>query len=83
MSQESGATLNELLTDIVRARADLQRRRRIRLATRLDVGLARQHLVDALRTYDAALHARGAPTPYRLRDELRLLESLDRRDLSG
>jgi len=79
----STATLNEMLTEVVRARADLQRRRRIRLATRLDLGLARQRLVEALRAYDAALHASGAPTPYRLRDELRLLESLDRRDGRG
>ena len=39
--------------------------------------------VEALRAYDAALDANGTPTPYRLRDQLRLLESLDRRDMSG
>ena len=51
-------------------------------ATRIDLGAARHRLVDALRAYDAALDASGAPTPYRLRDELRLLEAIDRRDLS-
>jgi hypothetical protein len=80
---QTANSLNELLTDVVLARADLQRRRRVRLATRLDLGAARQRLVAALRAYDAALDANGTPTPYRLRDELRLLESLDRRDITG
>ena len=80
---QTTGSLNELLTDVMLARADLQRRRKVRLATRLDLGIARQRLVEALRAYDAALDANGTPTPYRLRDELRLLESLDRRDLSG
>jgi hypothetical protein len=80
---QSAVSLNELLTDVVLARADLQRRRKIRLATRLDLGAARQRLVEALRAYDAALDANGSPTPYKLRDELRLLESLDRRDITG
>jgi hypothetical protein len=75
-------SLNDLLTDVVLARTDLQRRRRIRMATRHDLGTAQHRLVDALRAYDAALDAKGAPMPYRLRDELRLLEALDRRDLS-
>jgi hypothetical protein len=78
---QSAVSLNELLTDVVLARADLQRRRKVRLATRLDLGAARLRLVEALRAYDAALDANGSPTPYKLRDELRLLESLDRRDI--
>jgi hypothetical protein len=73
----SADSLNELLTDVVLARADLQRHRRVRTTTRLDLGSATHRLVQALRAYDAALDASGAPTPYRLRDELRLLESLD------
>jgi hypothetical protein len=78
---QTAGSLNELLTDVVLARADLQRRRRVRTSTRIDLGAARHRLVDALRAYDAALDANGAPTPYRLRDELRLLEAIDGRDL--
>ena len=71
-------SLRELLTDIVQARGALHRERRMRPVIRLDLGIAQHRLVVALRAYESALTQDGAPMPYRLRDELRLLESLDR-----
>ncbi len=71
-------SLRDLLTDVVRARGALHRERRQRPAARLDLGLAQHRLVVALQAYECALTRDGAPMPYRLRDELRLLESLDR-----
>ena len=47
---------------------------------RLDLDSAQCRLADALRAYEAALGADGAPVPYRLRDELRLLDALGRPD---
>ena len=78
-----GSSLQDLFSDVVLARADLQRKRRVRLITRLDLGTARHRLADALRAYESALGATGAPMPYRLRDELRLLDALDRPDRGG
>ena len=71
-------SLRDLLTDVVVARGALNRERRQRPITRLDLGVAQHRLVVALRAYECALTEDGAPMPYRLRDELRLLESLDR-----
>jgi hypothetical protein len=70
-------SLRDLLTDVVVARVALHSERRQRPVTRLDLGLAQHRLVVALRAYECALTKDGAPMPYRLRDELRLLESLD------
>ena len=71
------ASLRDLLTDVVLARVALHRERRQRPVTRLDLGMAQHRLVVALRAYECALTEDGAPMPYRLRDELRLLEPLD------
>ena len=76
--QTANSSLRDLLTDVVVARGALHRERRQRPVTRLDLGLAQHRLVVALRAYESALTQDGAPMPYRLRDELRLLESLDR-----
>ena len=76
--QTANSSLRDLLTDVVAARGALHRERRQRPVTRLDLGLAQHRLVVALRAYESALTQDGAPMPYRLRDELRLLESLDR-----
>jgi hypothetical protein len=75
--ETANGSLRDLLTDVVLARGALHRERRQRPVTRLDVGLAQHRLVLALRAYESALTQDGAPMPYRLRDELRLLESLD------
>ena len=76
--ETANGSLRDLLTDVVGARGALHRERRQRPVTRLDLGLAQHRLVVALRAYESALTQDGAPMPYRLRDELRLLESLDR-----
>jgi hypothetical protein len=76
--ETANGSLRDLLTDVVVARGALHRERRQRPVTRLDLGLAQHRLVVALRAYESALTQDGAPMPYRLRDELRLLESLDR-----
>jgi hypothetical protein len=76
--ETANSSLRDLLTDVVHARGALHRERRQRPVTRLDLGLAQHRLVVALRAYESALTQDGAPMPYRLRDELRLLESLDR-----
>jgi len=73
-------SLRDLLTDVVGARVALHRERRQRPVTRLELALAQHRLVVALQAYECALTEGGAPMPYRLRDELRLLESLDRTD---
>lgn len=70
-------SLRDLLTDVVVARVALHRERRQRPVTRLDLAMAQHRLVVALRAYQGALAQDGAPMPYRLRDELRLLESLE------
>jgi len=75
--ETANGSLRDLLTDVVTARGALHRERRQRPVTRLDLGLAQHRLVVALRAYESALAQDGAPMPYRLRDELRLLESLD------
>src|SRR3954452_3534588 len=76
-------SLRDLLTDVVRARGALHHERRQRPAARLDLGLAQHRLVVALQAYEHALHRDGAPMPYRLRDELRLLQSLDRLNVAN
>ena len=76
--QTAHSSLRDLLTDVVVARGALHRERRQRPVIRLDLGLAQHRLVVALQAYESALTQDGAPMPYRLRDELRLLESLDR-----
>jgi len=76
--ETANGSLRDLLSDVVVARGALHRERRQRPVTRLDLGLAQHRLVVALRAYESALTQDGAPMPYRLRDELRLLESLDR-----
>jgi hypothetical protein len=71
-------SLRDLLSEIVLARGALQRQRTRRPPDRLELGGAQARLAAALRAYQSALVASGAPMPYRLRDELRLLESLGR-----
>jgi hypothetical protein len=69
-------SLRDLLTEVMLARGALHRQRRRMPVVRLDLGSAECRLLDALRAYQAALGADGAPMPYRLRDELRLLEAI-------
>ena len=76
-------SLQELHTEVVRARGALHQVRSRTPALQLELTSARLRLVDALRAYEAGLRAGGAPMPYRLRDELRLLESLGRPDVSS
>jgi hypothetical protein len=76
VDQVVAASLRELLTEVVLARGDLHRQRGRRSAGRHELGGMQSRLADALRAYQAALSAEGAPMPYRLRDELRLLECL-------
>ena len=76
----ANGSLRDLLTDVVLARVALHRERRLRPVTRLDLAIAQHRLVVALKAYECALTQGGAPMPYRLRDELRLLELLDRTD---
>jgi hypothetical protein len=73
---DPGGSLRDLLTEVMLARGALHRQRRRTPVARLDLGNAESRLVEALRAYQAALRADGAPMPYRLRDELRLLESI-------
>ena len=80
--ETANGSLRDLLTDVVLARGALHRERRMRPVIRLDLGIAQHRLVLALRAYESALTQEGAPMPYRLRDELRLLESLDRSSAS-
>jgi hypothetical protein len=64
----------------VRARAALNQVRSRTPILQLELAGARARLADALRAYEAGLRTDGAPMPYRLRDELRLLDSLGRPD---
>ena len=73
---ETVGSLRDLLTEVVLARGALVRQRRRTPVVRLDLGVAQARLADALRAYQNALDSEGAPIPYRLRDELRLLEAL-------
>ena len=77
--ETANGSLQDLLTDVVLARGAWHRQRSRKPVTRLDLGSARHRLVLALRAYECALNEDGAPMPYRLRDELRLLEALDER----
>jgi hypothetical protein len=70
-------SLRDLLTDVVHARVALRGQQRHQPTVRIDLGLAQHRLVTALRAYQIALSRDGAPMPYKLRDELRLLEALD------
>jgi hypothetical protein len=70
------SSLRDLLTEVVLARGALHRQRRRTPVVRLDLGTAQSRLAEALRAYQDALRADGAPIPYKLRDELRLLQSL-------
>jgi hypothetical protein len=72
----AAGSLRDLLTDVVLARDDLARQRRRTPVVQHELGDARRRLVVALRAYQLGLDADGAPMPYRLRDELRLLEAL-------
>ena len=80
MSVETSESLRSMLTEVVLARGALNRQRRRTPVVRMDLGSAQLRLAEALRAFQAALRADGAPMPYRLRDELRLLESLSRTD---
>ena len=75
--EPADTSLRDLLTDVVHARVAWDRQRNQKPVVRLDFGLARHRLLTALRAYENALRRGGAPMPYRLRDELRLLESLE------
>ncbi|WP_028650699.1 hypothetical protein [Nocardioides halotolerans] len=74
--ETTAGSLRHLLTEVVAARGALHRQRRRMPVVRLDLGAAQDRLAQALRAYEHALRADGAPVPYRLRDELRLLEAL-------
>jgi hypothetical protein len=69
--------LPDLLGDVMRARSEVVKVRRVAAHSRLDVGNARHDLVVALEAYTSCLAAMGRPVPYALRDELRLQRSLD------
>lgn len=69
--------LSDLFGDVVRARDEVVRVRRVQLASRADLGSARHGLVVALEAYTSGLARLGRPVPYALRDELRLQRSLD------
>ena len=69
--------ISDLLGDVVRARSAINKVRGVPAYSRLDVGNARHDLVLALEAYTEYLAAMGSPTPYALRDELRLQRSLD------
>ena len=73
---ETVSSLRDLLTEVVLARGALLRQRRRTPVVRIDLGIAQSRLAEALRAYQNALDLDGAPIPYRLRDELRLLEAL-------
>jgi len=73
-----GGSLRDLLTEVVLARGALDQLRRRTPTVQLELGSARGRLAEALRAYEAGLSADGAPMPYRLRDELRLLDALGR-----
>lgn len=74
------SSLRDLQTEVVRARGALHQVRSRTPILQLELASARLRLADALRAYEAGLRADGAPMPYRLRDELRLLEALGRPD---
>ena len=78
MSVETSESLRSMLTEVVLARGALNRQRRRTPVVRMDLGSAQLRLAEALRAFQAALRADGAPMPYRLRDELRLLDALGR-----
>ena len=67
--------LDLLLEDLVRARQDVDRLRRAPSDPR-GMLAARKSLLGAMESYAAALTERGLPTPWRLRDDLRLQRSL-------
>jgi hypothetical protein len=69
--------LSDLFGDVVRARDQVVRVRRVPLSSRADLGSARHELVVALEAYTSGLARLGRPVPYALRDELRLQRSLD------
>ncbi len=83
MTTTATGSLRDLLTEVVLARGALLRQRRRTPVVRLDLGTAQSRLADALRAYRDALRADGAPIPYRLRDELRLLEALGEQGLGS
>lgn len=70
------ASIRDLLGELVLARRALDQQRRRAPSVRLELAVAQSRLADALRAYLDALDASGAPSPYRLRDELRLLDSI-------
>lgn len=80
VSVDTADSMRDLLTEVVLARGALDRQRRRTPVVRIDLGVAQSRLAEALRAFQSALRAEGAPMPYRLRDELRLLESLGRSD---
>lgn len=63
-------SLEELLEEVVEARADFFAARR--LDNEEIVEEAHNRFVRALRTYTAELERRGLPIPYALRDDLRI-----------
>jgi hypothetical protein len=69
-------SIRDLLGELVLARRALDQQRRRAPSVRLELAVAQSRLADALRAYLDALDASGAPSPYRLRDELRLLDSI-------
>lgn len=77
LHSHAGTPLGALLGDVVRARAAVDRARRLQLTSAIEAGHARHDLVLALEAYTSSLDDLGRPVPYALRDELRLQRSLD------
>lgn len=73
---ETAGGLRGLLTEVVQARGALALQRRRQPVAQMELGNAQDRLADALSAYADGLTAEGAPMPYRLRDELRLLNAL-------
>ena len=72
----SGESLPPLLEELRTARREVHRLRALRSPDQLSD--AHRNLLGAMETYATALTACGMPTPWRLRDDLRLERSLDR-----
>jgi hypothetical protein len=70
-------SLRELFREVVFARNEIVRVRRVHVSSRVELGAARHCLVQALEAYTGGLAASGRPVPYGLRDELRLQRALD------
>jgi hypothetical protein len=77
MPAQTASDLPGLLTRVCDARRAMARARRTTSSQRIETGLARHELIDALEAYTSGLAMVNSPVPYRLRDELRLNRALD------